>query len=98
MSVIEAVADFTDVLAGKTKDVEFMKEGSTPFFLLFEETEYHRAKSPRTGVGNTQFTAKTLRLPLARAKAIALFAIVGIDKKTTFVKAQGIQHSFDQCV
>ena len=45
LSTIEAFADFTDVLAGKTTNVEFMKEGGT-LFLLFKDAEYHWAKSP----------------------------------------------------
>ena len=75
-----------------------MKERRTLFFLLFEDTEYHWAKSAGTGAGNTQFKAKTLGLPFARAKAIALLTIRGLNKKTTFVTTQGIQHCFDQCV
>ena len=98
MSVMYVFADFTDVLAGKNKDVGFIKEGSTLFFFLFEETEYHRANSLRMGAGITHFNADTLRQPLARAKAIALFAIEDLNKNATFVNTQGVHYRFEQCV
>ena len=90
LSTINAFANFTDVLAGKTTNVEFMKESGTLFFLLFKDAKHHWAKSSRTSARNAQFKAKSLGLPFARPKAIALFTIVGLNKKTTFVTTQGI--------
>lgn len=69
LSAIDAFADFTDILAGKTTNVELMKEGRTLFFLLFEYARVSLGEKPLKGCGEYAIQSKDLQTAICESES-----------------------------